>query len=900
MTTRTYSENLAGAASQKVKEGEYWLNKLSGEPVKSCFPYDFNQAAPRTPRPVGRIFPFQLPAAVGDKLMQVSNRSDVRLHIVLVTGIVLLLHKYTENRDIIVGTPIYKQEVEGEFINTVLALRSRLEETMTFKDLLLQVGQTLLEAVENQNYPIETLLYQLGKTVDADDFPLFDVAVLLENVQDRHYINHIHANVVFSFKRKGTAIGGTLEYNPCLYRPVTAEALVSHLRLLLLHAVNDVSAPLGTIEILSPAMKRQVLYDFNLTRTADSPQESVEVLWERRARRTPGRMAVVHGDIQVSYALLNGRAGRLARYLHSRGVGPGVLLAVLLEGSVELPVALLGILKAGGAYVPMDSNAPAARLTNQIRELEIEIVLTVQSLAPKIAPGRCRCLQLDLDWPLVSRACSAPRPQPVGTGALIYAIYTSGSTGRPKGAGVTRRGFANLMHWFVREFKLGCRDRVLLVTSLSFDLTQKNIFAPLLIGGSLHLLTLCYFDPGAILREIARKQVTWLNCTPGMFSQLIEDCPPADLEQLTSLHSLFLGGEPIVPSRLLKWVESGACNARIVNTYGPTECTDICAFHRLGQPELYTGEAIPVGRPVTNAQLYVLDRQQRPAAVGMPGELCIGGEGVGVGYLNDPQLTAGKFLSLSPDAGAPRLVYRTGDLVKWLPQGEIEFLGRIDFQVKIRGFRVELGEIENQLLKHRQVNEAVAMVREDQSLCAYIVCPEAPNVFELKEYLARLLPDYMIPAHFFLLEKFPLTPHGKVDRKALLSLGTPLGTGVDYIPPRTEVDKKIAGVWREVLKVKKVGICENFFDIGGDSLLIIRLNSSLKKVFNRDISIANMFRYPTIRSMAQYLAGAGGGDDFVSGPRLEAVQPKGSAEMSRIKERLGQRIQRRRGDMYHE
>ncbi|MCP4135959.1 MAG: SDR family NAD(P)-dependent oxidoreductase [bacterium] len=436
---------------------------------------------------------------------------------------------------------------------------------------------------------------------------------------------------------------------------------------------------------------------------------------------------------------------------------------------------------------------------------------------------------------------------------LIYTIFTSGSTGKPKGAGVYHRSFMNLMNWYADEFNINEHDRLLLMTSLSFDLTQKNIYAPLITGGTLHIPESDVFDPALLVREIDSNEISLLNCTPGMFYNILE---AGSFDQLSSLRQVFLGGEPISMKKLHPWLRSSRCNAEVVNTYGPTECTDICAYYRVDKnfPEERT---IPIGSAINNAELYVLDSGQKPVPIGVPGELYISGQGVGFGYLNDEKLTAEKFMK-NPFA-AQQLMYRSGDLVKRLDNGSLEYLERVDNQVKVRGFRIELGEIENRLLNHERVKEATVQAMGDTSgdktICAYVVPGSSSiDILEIKEFLAQTLPDYMVPSYIMFVDRIPLNANGKVNKKAL-----PLpenDTGMEYIAPSSDIEKKLAEIWGAVLEtgVETIGVNANFFDIGGHSLKAAVMASKIRNEFNISVPLAEMLKAPTIKSIARYIA----------------------------------------------
>ncbi|MEH1883845.1 non-ribosomal peptide synthetase, partial [Nostoc sp.] len=466
---------------------------------------------------------------------------------------------------------------------------------------------------------------------------------------------------------------------------------------------------------------------------------------------------------------LNTRANQLAHYLQALGVKPEVLVGICVERSLDMVIGLLAILKAGGAYVPLDPMYPPERLAFMLENADIFVLLTHKRLAERLSKYKGDVICFDADSQAIAKHCPENQVSGVTPDNLMYAIYTSGSTGKPKGAGVYQRSFANLMNWFVTEFDFTCNDRVLLISSLSFDLTQKNIYAPLLVGGELHLLSSECYDAAQIAESVCNKQVTWLNCTPSAFYPLI-DQGDKSLCMKKTLKYVFLGGEPISISRLKVWLDSIPCKTQIVNTYGPTECTDICAAYRVAQPEQWLEKLVPIGKPIHNAKVYILDENLKPLPVGMVGELYVGGEGVGRGYINNIDLTLAKFVS-DPFSNKPGArLYKSGDLARYLADGNIEYLGRIDHQVKIRGFRIELGEIEVAINQYPAVKETVVVVSEEsvnsKRLVAYVVPQKEQTlaIAELRSFLESKLPHYMLPSAFVCLEALPLTPNGKVDR----------------------------------------------------------------------------------------------------------------------------------------
>jgi len=579
-------------------------------------------------------------------------------------------------------------------------------------------------------------------------------------------------------------------------------------------------------------------------------------------RRHPPRIALREGGVGTTYAQLDADSSGLARKLRSLGVGPGVLVGVALHRSARLVTALFAIVKAGGAYVPLDPDYPSERLRFMVDRARVRVVLTVRDLVSRL-PAGTPCLRLDVAEDIAGGE-EGGGSVTVGAEDPLYAIFTSGSTGEPKGAVVTRGGFANLLEWFAAEFSVGPDDLVLLLSSPSFDLTQKNFFAPLNAGASIVFYPSGPFDLTRLADLIEGCGITILNCTPSAFYPLVDTQDPAAFARLDTLRLAILGGEPISVPRVRAWMERPSCRAEIANTYGPTECTDICAFYRLNRANLGESDSVPLGRAIPNVQLAVVDDALRPVGCGEEGELIIGGAGVGPGYLGDPALTAERFVANPlPDLlGGPR-VYRTGDRVRIAAGGVLEFLGRMDHQVKLRGFRIELPEIEAVLASHPAVRAAVAVIRESPSgpeLAAYYLAVENardPGPRGLLDFLASRLPSHMVPSSLVAMDGFPLTPNGKVDRLLLakISRGTPAGSTPPVPPAAGGLEATVLALWREVLPDRDIGLDVSFFDLGGDSIQLARVHSRLSERLSRAIPITDLFANPTIRSLARHLSG---------------------------------------------
>jgi amino acid adenylation domain-containing protein len=526
-------------------------------------------------------------------------------------------------------------------------------------------------------------------------------------------------------------------------------------------------------------------------------------------------------------------------------------VGICIERSLAMVIGLLGIIKAGGAYLPLDPAYPAARLAFMLDDAQVAVLLTQSSLKKGLPETTAQVVCLDTENKTLSSLSTDNLASGVTPSNLAYVIYTSGSTGIPKGAGVFHKGFTNLVLWFVTDLKLTGDDSTLIISPYSFDLTQKNFFAPLILGGQLHLLPSTYYDPQSIIQLIATQTITWINCTPSAFYPLTET--DSTFLKLASLRYAVLGGEPISLPRLWAWLQAESCQAQLINSYGPTECTDVCVAYLLDKSTL--DQTIPIGRPIYNVHLFILDKYRALLPIGVPGELYIGGECVGSGYFNDVEMTQSQFIpnpfSDDPDAR----IYKTGDLARYLPDGNIEYLGRIDNQVKMRGFRIELGEIEAVLAQYPTVQESVVIVHQER-LVAYLV-PTQEQVIdnvELRFFLKERLPDYMIPSLFMPLDAMPLSPNGKIDRRALPKPddSRPSLEAI-YVMPQTEAEQRIAEVWQQVLQLEKVGIYDNFFDLGGHSLLMVRVHSELQEIFGQSLSMVELFQYPTIHSLAKHL-----------------------------------------------
>jgi tyrocidine synthetase-3 len=872
MKNMIISEDAAIAATQSLKEKQYWLNKLSGELQKTTFPYDLNKPGKIKPR--FNTVKFSFTGDLFSRLMRLSNDSDVRLNMVLTAGLVVLLDKYTGSKDIIVGAPIYKQDIEADFINTVLALRSQLDDNMVFKNLLLQVRETVFEAVENQNYPLELLLNELNLAFSEDEFAWLDIAVLLENIHDKKYLQHVKTNMTFTFLRTGESVDGELEYHSLLYEKQTVERIITHFTRLLQKVVFNLDLKLSEIDILSQEEKKQLLYDFNQTAAWYPKERTIHELFEESVDKTPNSTAIVDEDQGITYKELNERANQLARIIRGKGIKPDTLAAIMVDRAVEMIVGILAILKAGGAYLPIDTDSVDNRIKFVLEDSGVKLLLTKTDFEIK---AKFNQESIILDDNEIYHGNKTNLEKMSNPGNLAYMIYTSGTTGKPKGVLLEHRGLVNYICWAAKMYVKGERVNFPLYTSISFDLTITSLFTPLITGNS--VLIYGGDDKQLLIEKIIEEdKVGVVKLTPSHL-KLIR----GKKINRTNIKRFIVGGEELDVQLARDITRTFNGSIEIFNEYGPTETVVGSMIYKF-DIEKDNRTSVPIGVPVDNTRVYLLDRNQAPVPIGAIGEIYISGDGAARGYFRDKALTSKKFIA-NPFVPGERM-YRTGDLGLFLEDMNIEFLGRKDQQVKVRGFRVELAEIEIQLLNHNKIAEALVTAKEDKNgdkyLCAYIVSDDEIPGPELREYLSGYLPDYMIPSYFMHIDKIPITPNGKVDRRELPE--PEFKSGSEYTAPRNIVEKKFVEIWSDILGIEKelIGIDRHFFEMGGHSLNATIMVSRIHKEFNIKMSLVDMFRNPTIRELSGHI-GQLSEDKFSS---IQSVEKKDYYLLSSAQKRL--------------
>ncbi|WP_392535134.1 non-ribosomal peptide synthase/polyketide synthase [Nostoc sp. C117] len=844
----------------------YWQQQLANAPALLSLPTD-------RPRPSMQTFAgayqqFALSKELTDKLTQLSQQQGVTLFMTLLAAFDTLLYRYTGTEDILVGSPIAnrdRSEIEGLigfFLNT-LVMRTNLAGNPSFSELLGRVREMAMDAYSHQNLPFEMLVEALQPERDLSHTPLFQVMFVLQNAPISQQLELsgltisplVVKNTTTKFDltlgMENTANGlvGMWEYNTDLFDASTIERMTGHFLTLLEGIIANPEERISQLSLLTEVEQHQLLIEWNNTQVDYPLDKCIHQLFEEQCLSTPDAVAVVFEDQQLTYHELNSRANQLAHYLKSLGVSTDMLVGICVERSIEMVVGLLGILKAGGAYLPLDPEYPTERLHFMLEDAQVSVLLTQQKLLDRLTQHQAKLVCLDTDWQLISQSSQDNLITETQATNLAYVIYTSGSTGQPKGVLIAHQGLLNLVFWHQRTFKITTLDKATQLAGTAFDAAVWELWPYLTAGASIYLVKSEFLSSLVKLRDwlISKKITISFLPTPLAQELLSLEWPTENL----ALRSILTGGDKLhqYPSHLIPF--------QLVNNYGPTENTVVTTSGLVVAKE--QDQISPsIGRAIANTQIYILDSNLQPVPIGIPGELHIAGVGLAKGYLNRPDLTTEKFIPNPFDEGVSKL-YKTGDLARYLPDGNIEYLGRIDNQVKIRGFRIELAEIEALLGQHDDVQICCVIAHEETSgnkrLVAYVVphLQMTPTTDELRQFLADKVPGYMVPSVFVILESLPLTPNGKVDRRALPAPDLQQELS-NYVMPNTEVERIIAGIWQKTLEVEKVGIYNNFFELGGHSLLLVRINQQLQEKFGLEVSIVDMFNYPTIHRLSQHLS----------------------------------------------
>ncbi len=859
------SENEKLSSGRYNKHKDYWKEKLSGiDPIDLLTDYPISEKE----NGIGRELYFDFTSEFSQQIKTSSIEAGVTPYMYFLAAFKVLLQKYSGSYDITVSSPfsirptMKYEEVMGYFVNHI-PIRDILSAEDTFQEIVNKVKRSVIDTHKHIKYPNNLIFRDLNLTNQALDNSILDVSFIMDvfYVDDASEALKKELNISDFRQENQSALGKymmdiveyddnytcKMQFNSGLYKDETMALLVEHFKVLLAQVMENPELRLTEISLITENEKKQLVNDYNLTEKEYPYHKSIQQVFQEQVQKSPRQTSIIYNDTKLTFEEVNNRANQVALQLREMGVGRNTLVALMIERSVDIFTGIMGILKAGGAYVPVDPEFPEERIGYMMDECETKFILSHKSLKDRIKPGT-QVIWLDDEQTYTGNTTnpeSLNHPED-----LAYIIYTSGSTGKPKGVMIPHRA--------VNNFSMGITDGIdlsgktlLSYATFSFDMFVLESLLAMCKGVTVVIANEEeQKDPFAMDRCILRNNIDVLESTASRFKLLVET--DAEFEGLSKITDILVGGEEL-PYRVFNKLKEKT-NARIFNMYGPTETTCWSSFQ-----ELTNRTTISIGKPIANTQIYILDDKLNVQPTGVLGELCIGGAGVALGYFRREELTADRFVDNPFRTGEK--IYRTGDLARWLPDGELEIKGRKDFQIKIRGYRIELGEIEKLMMGYKEIKEAVVIARDDQGgnkyLCAYYVQEQNTEITgstEIRDYLSGLLPQYMVPSYFVHLEKLPLSASNKIDRKALPEPEAfNRDSKTDFHPPKSELEKTIANVWKEVLKLDKVGINDNFFELGGHSLSLIQVSNKLKKIFNRDIPIIALFQHPTVSALVKLI-----------------------------------------------
>jgi amino acid adenylation domain-containing protein len=878
--------------SDEVMKGQlaYWRNRLADAPTALELPTDYTRPALRTSR--GAVVSDQLSCELLDDLRALSRQEGVTLFMTLLAALKVVLARHTGQEDLVVGTPIANrprpelEQLIGFFMNS-LALRTDLSGDPTFRTLLHRVRDTALGAYTHQDLPFERLVAELRPERVNDRNPVFQVMFTLQNSPRTNLelsgltvtplrVKSVTSKFDLLLHTQESADGliTRIEYDTDLFAPETIRRILGHYRRCLEQIVVDAERRISSIALLSERERRQLLKEWGSGRSAPPAGTAVNVLFEAQVARTPQAIALSAGDRWLTYRELNERANRLAQVLRRRGVGPDVRVGVALERSSDLLISCLAILKAGGAYLPLDLDYPDQRISFMIEDARVALVIANATALARLPTLMASAVDLDREADLIGVQPADDLERLTAGDHLAYVLYTSGSTGRPKAVAMPHGALCNLVAWQVGTSSLGLGSATLQFAPLSFDVSFQEMFATWCSGGTLVLAPdAARRDPDAAWSLLTRSRIARLFLPFVALEQLAAAAADRDLSDV-ALREVITAGEALrcTPAIVSLFERLGDCVLK--NQYGPTEAHVVSEHVLAGAPVQWPVRPA-IGRPIANTALYVLDRRGHLVPPGTSGELYIGGASLARGYLGRPALTAERFV---PNPTGIGRLYRTGDRCRHLPDGTLEFLGRVDEQVKVRGYRIEPGEVEAALSSHPAVAGCAVMVREDvpgdRRLIAYVVARDGadPSSSALREHLASRLPAFMVPSAFVKIESLPLSHSGKLHRRAL---PPPEAIRPDldhaFVPPRTPVEASLALVWQELLGVERVGVTDDFFEVGGHSLLAVKLFAQIERTFGRRLPLSTLYQAPTIAQLALCLSG----ENQRAGSTLAVLQPNG-------------------------
>ncbi|MFN6461423.1 MAG: non-ribosomal peptide synthetase [Nostoc sp. DedVER02] len=872
----------------------YWINQLSGELPETNLMLDY--VRPLVYGGKNQSFSFELTKDLSQAIIKLCKGSYLSIYIILVSTLNIFLQKYTGNDDVIIGIPLL-DKIANNGINTkVLPLRNQVTPEISFKDFLFQVQSSIIGAYSHQNYDFDELINLLEILKNPNRSAIFDIVILLENIHYQTDLSDINNDITISFKADDKVISATIEYSEKLFQAENIRLMSKYYINVLENIIHNVSTKISDIALLQDDDKHQLLKEYNNKVKTYPVDQTINELFEKQVSQNQNNIAVIHQETKFTYQELNNKANQLAEFLRKLGVQKGEFVGIFKDRDINFLIAILAIYKAGGAYVPIDSTYPPNRIKYMLSNSEVRFIATDYSLI-NLLPGLVEdCLKLEsiicLDDILSDQI------KPINkTGLKVYnkldfdnltidniqhindavdpayMLYTSGSTGLPKGAIVRHDGAVNHIYAQFDELDLKSDFCFLQSAPASTDISVWQFLAPLLIGGKTVIVDIeTVAIPDKLFQVLKSEKITVVELVPALFGSLLEYTSqlPISERELPDLKWMMVVGESVSVSWVNKWLKIYP-SIKIVNAYGPTEAADDITQFIVDKPFDENQRTVPIGKPLANLNLYILDKQMQLLPIGAAGEICVSGIGVGAGYWKNQEKTNLSFVP-NPFTDASQklpgnrrdLIYKTGDLGRWLPDGNIEFLGRIDHQVKIRGFRIELGEIETFIGQHQAVREAVVVVREENPNDKYLVAYVVPSqewdqneqtsselVQELRDLLKQKLPAYMIPSAILALEALPISPSGKVDRRALPIPNFQNEFEVSFVAPRTPTEQIVADIWMQILKREHIGIHDNFFDLGGHSLMATQVISRLREVFKIELPLRSLFEGSTVAEMVE-------------------------------------------------
>ncbi|NOQ24121.1 MAG: amino acid adenylation domain-containing protein [Bacteroidales bacterium] len=852
MDNSNIGSNEAQFNSNIQKDKEYWSKQFSVELEKSSFPQ--SNLKTDNSNKVFNKFKFTFSKDLFDSVLKLAGTSDQKLHIVLMSGLVGLLYKYLLNEDIIIATPIDKQDSEADFINTEILLKHSCSSVTTFKKIIMQTRDLLLDAIDHQNYPLSAIARDAGHETRNNQNPFTDINLLLENIHDKSYVDRNGSNIIFSFLSNEKEISCTVEYNSNVYSEKSISLICNKYNILLAEMLKDLNKEILTISLISED-EIQKIDEANSTTTDLPILSNITELIDIQTKKHPEAIAVVHQDEKLTYSELETKVNKLVAFLIEKGLEKGDVVGIYLDNSIDTIVSILGILKCGAVYLPIDTLIPSERVKYILDDSKVKLVISnidkIRNIQFKTNLVDIKSIDLQDDNQDITEKIASYSGKD-----SAYIIYTSGSTGNPKGVVISHESLINYITWASKTYVEEENIAFPLFSSISFDLTVTSIFTPLVNGNKIVIYNQIE-NENLIEKIIKDNLVDVIKLTPShlkliQHSQLVEWID--ENKDGIKLKKLIIGGEDLTARLSASIHKLFDGKVEIYNEYGPTEATVGCIIFNY-KKEIEKNLSVPIGIPIDNMKAYIIDRNQQIAFPGKTGEIHLSGIGLATEYLNKKDLTDEKFINL-PNISDDKL-YKTGDLGFWDESGNMVFLGRIDKQVKINGFRVELEEIDSKIMNLEGINESITIIDKSEygdRLVSYIVVENNSNINSIKEELAGTLPEYMIPSFFQQIDNVPLTRNGKLDRASLPTLD--LNNVIEYIAPSNPIEEKLVEIWADVLELDfdKISVIATFIELGGHSLKAVFLISRIEKELGVEFTLNQLFQHETIRKISQIIS----------------------------------------------